>query len=128
VRRPLGQQAVVVTSAPLAPASVGVVRRVVGQDHQLVREVPESHLALVIEVFVRTCHPGSVLCARVHGVADWRQTRASGRVRVGRLCGMTTSDEQPEPTTDDIPSQADQRTDEPTLRMSTEDLFPDDDE
>jgi hypothetical protein len=41
---------------------------------------------------------------------------------------MTTSDEQPEPTTDDIPSQAEQRTDEPTLRMSTEDLFVDDDE
>jgi hypothetical protein len=42
---------------------------------------------------------------------------------------MTTSDaEQPEPTTDDVPIQAEQRGDEPTLRMSAEDLFVDDDE
>jgi hypothetical protein len=41
---------------------------------------------------------------------------------------MTDEPEQPEPTTDDLPTQGEQRTDEPTLRMSTEDLFVDDDE
>lgn len=42
MRRALGEQPVVVAAGPLAPASVGVVRRLLGQHHEVVAEVDRT--------------------------------------------------------------------------------------